>query len=96
MKKHLLFTLLIAFVLGNAQASMIKSRVSGPLKLNYQTFTSRKETLIQKEIFKLGEFKGITIQKMVLKNLSDNSSLAVLGLMTYSETFDQISKRTTV
>ena len=48
----------------------------------------------EKEIIDLAKFKNINIQKIVLKDLADNSTETVLGLMTEYETFDNISKRT--
>lgn len=96
--KRLLFTifLLITISLFNAQPPIIKETLNNPLKPTYQNFNNRKQTLLEKEIIILGEFKGLTIEKITLKDTSNQSSLSVLGLMTFSETFDQISKKTTI
>lgn len=63
-------------------------------KVNYKNFNSKKETLLQKEIIKLGDFKGFALQKIILKDLSDQSTYTVFGMMTFHETFDSISKET--
>ena len=97
MKKILLSNFLLLMVmLINAQPPTVRSTIVNPLKVNYQNFSSRKQTLLEKQIIKLGDFKGLTLEKIILKDTSDNSSLSVLGLMSFSETFDQISKKTTI
>ncbi|MDH5033259.1 hypothetical protein [Chryseobacterium cucumeris] len=58
------------------------------------TVNSRKGTLIEKKIINLGKFKNLNIQKIVTKDISDNSSDTFLGIMYEYETFDEISKKT--
>ena len=96
--KKLLLTIffLIAISLFNAQPPFIKGTQNNPLKPTYQNFNNRRQTLLEKQVIKLGEFKDLTIEKITLKDTSDQSLLSVLGLMTFSETFDQISKKTTI
>ncbi|MBO9691124.1 hypothetical protein [Chryseobacterium sp.] len=55
---------------------------------------SRKGTLIEKKISNVGRFKNLNIQKIVTKDVSDNSSETLLGIMYEYETFDEISKKT--
>lgn len=94
MKKIIISALfIITFTAVKAQIPTVKSSTVG-LEKNYQNFSSKKETIIQKEIIKLGDFKDLYFQKIVLKDLSDDSTLSVLGIMTLSETFDNISKKT--
>ena len=56
------------------------------------TVNSRKGTLIEKKIINLGKFKNLNIQKIVTKDISDNSSDTFLGIMYEYETFDEIFK----
>ncbi|MBP7498586.1 MAG: hypothetical protein KA796_01820 [Chryseobacterium sp.] len=65
-----------------------------PPKITYRNLNSKKEALVEKKIFPMGDFKDLNFQKIILKNLSDNSSVAVFAIMTQFETFDNISKRT--
>lgn len=58
------------------------------------TVNSRKGTLIEKKIINLGKFKNLNIQKIVTKDISENSSDTLLGIMYEYETFDEISKKT--
>lgn len=58
------------------------------------TVNSRKGTLIEKKITNLGKFKNLNIQKIVTKDISDNSSDTLLGIMYEYETFDEIYKKT--
>ncbi|RRQ45553.1 hypothetical protein [Chryseobacterium sp. SC28] len=51
-------------------------------------------SLKKKEIIDLAKFKNLNIQKITLKDLSDNSAETSLGLMMEYETFDRISKKT--
>lgn len=97
MKKILLSNFLLLMVmLISAQPPTVRSTIVNPLKVNYQNFSSRKQTLLEKQVIRLGDFKGLILEKIILKDTSDNSSLSVLGLMSFSETFDQISKKTTI
>lgn len=61
----------------------------GGLKIN-----SRKGKLIEKKTIDVTKFKSLNIQKIVTKDLSDNTTENVLGIMTEYETFDNISKKT--
>lgn len=65
------------------------SITTAPPKIN-----SRKGTLIEKKINTLAKFKNLNIQKIVTKDLTDNSSETVLGVMYAYETYDEISKKT--
>ena len=58
------------------------------------TISTRKSTLIEKRITSLSKFKNLNIQKIVTKDVSDNSSESLLGIMYEYETFDEISKKT--
>lgn len=94
MKKTIISSLfIITFSSSYAQPPRQRSTLGG-LEQNYQNFSSRKETVIEKEIIKLGKFKDLNFQKIVLKDLSDNSTLNVFAIMALSETFDNISKKT--
>ena len=64
------------------------SSTSQGLKIN-----SRKSVLIEKQIFDFGKFKNLSIQKIVSKDMSDNSTENVLGIMIEYETYDNISKK---
>lgn len=89
MKKLLVGITVLSFYSVKAQ-----NLFTAPQKSNYRNFSSKKETLLQKEIIKIGEFKDLTFQKIILKDLSDQSSYIVFGVMTLHETFDSISKET--
>lgn len=65
------------------------SSSSEGLKIN-----SRRSVLIEKQIFNFGKFKNLNIQKIVSKDMSDNSTEKVLGIMSEFETYDNISKMT--
>ena len=62
---------------------------SSGLKIN-----SKRSVLTEKEIVNLSKFKNLNIQKIVVKDLSDNSTESYLGMMMEYETFDRISKKT--
>lgn len=62
---------------------------SNGLKIN-----SRKGTLIEKRIINLATFKSLNIQKIIIKDTSDNTTENALGIMTEYETYDNISKKT--
>ncbi|MEC5395314.1 hypothetical protein [Bergeyella sp. RCAD1439] len=55
---------------------------------------SRKGVLIEKQVFGMGKFKHLTIQKIVSKDTSDSSTEGVLGIMTEYKTYDAFSQRT--
>lgn len=61
---------------------------------NGLTINTRKSTLIEKRTTHLGKFKNLNIQKIVTKDVSDNSSESLLGIMYEYETFDEISRKT--
>lgn len=65
------------------------SMTAGPIKIN-----SRRGTLIEKKVNTLTKFKNLEIQKIVTKDLTDNSSETVLGVLYEYETYDEISKKT--
>lgn len=77
-----------------AQNSFPITRNSSLTAYNGLKISSKKGTLIEKQIFNIGKFKNLNIQKIVFKDTSDNSTENVLGIMTEFETFDNISKRT--
>ncbi|SHF88937.1 hypothetical protein [Chryseobacterium sp. OV279] len=62
---------------------------SSGLKIN-----SRKGTLIEKKIYNLAKFKTLDIQKIVTKDMSDQTAESVLGIIYEYETFDNTSKKT--
>ncbi|GAA5086717.1 hypothetical protein GCM10023210_08880 [Chryseobacterium ginsengisoli] len=87
MKKTIISSLfIITFSSSYAQPPRQRSTLGG-LEQNYQNFSSRKETVIEKEIIKLGKFKDLNFQKIVLKDLSDNSTLNVFAIMALSGNF---------
>jgi len=58
-------------------------------------FNSKKERLIEKEIIEIGNFKDLSFQKIIMKDLTEEAStLNLLGIMSFHETFNSISKRT--
>ncbi|WP_300691104.1 hypothetical protein [Chryseobacterium sp.] len=61
---------------------------------NGLAINTRKSTLIEKRTTPLGKFKNLNIQKIVTKDVSDNSSESLLGIMYEYETFDEISRKT--
>lgn len=63
---------------------------------HYNRFNLKKEVLLEKEIQKFDEFKGLILQKIILKDTSDNSTITVFGIMNLQETFETISKKTIV
>lgn len=65
------------------------STTAGVLKIN-----SRKSTLIEKKTVALAKFKDLEFQKIITRDLSDNSSETVLGVMYEYETYDEVSKKT--
>lgn len=65
-----------------------------PPQDSYQALSSRKETMIEKEIINTGTFKDLTLQKIVLRDLTASSEKTFFGIMLLQETFDHISKRT--
>ena len=92
--KNLIFSfLLLSFIFSNGQEFKKEIQISKSEK-TFQGLNSKKETLIEKEIIHLGEFKDLIFQKIILKDLSDNSTVSNFGIMTFHETFNTISKRT--
>lgn len=93
MKKSILLTSVVLCTFANAQTSPPITRnplsTSNGLKIN-----SRKGTLIEKRTVDLAQFKSLNIQKIITKDLSDNSTETVLGIMCEYETYDHISKKT--
>ena len=96
MKK--LFALILvainSFLIAQNSPPVFKSSTStssNGLKIN-----SRKSVLIEKQIFNYVKFKDLNIQKIVSKDMSDNSTEKVLGIMIEYETYDNISKRTLI
>ena len=67
---------------------------SAELKSEYNIFNNKKETLLEKQIVNIGKIRDLNFQKITLKDNKDNSSASVLGIMTFFENFDSISKRT--
>lgn len=93
MKKIILLAFCAAYTSMNAQISppSVKNPFTSPQgsKIN-----SRNGTLIEKRTVDLGKFKTLNIQKIITKDLSDNSAENVLGIMIENETYDHISKKT--
>lgn len=95
MKTFLTLAITSIFISVNAQIitstpPVIKDRgISSGLKVS-----SRRSTLIEKEIINLSKFKDINIQKIIMKDVSDNRTETTLGIMMEYETFDRISKKT--
>ncbi|MGH1516917.1 hypothetical protein [Chryseobacterium sp. JK1] len=58
------------------------------------TINTKKSTLIEKRTTHLSKFKNLNIQKIVTKDVADNSSESLLGIMYEYETFDEISRKT--
>lgn len=55
---------------------------------------SRKGTLIEKKTNTIAKFKSLDLQKIITKDLTDNSSETVLGVMYEYEIYDAVSKKT--
>ncbi|PQA97023.1 hypothetical protein B0A69_02955 [Chryseobacterium shigense] len=94
MRKITILSSLIFYTIIQAQTSpppVIKNPLTtfGGLKVN-----SRKGTLIEKKTIDVAKFKNLNIQKIITKDLSDNTTENVLGIMSETETYDNISKRT--
>ena len=93
-------TIFIALsVLGNTLSAQEKpaipfSRNTEFNKSEYNNFSSKKETLLEKQIVNIGKIGDLNFQKITLKDNKDNASISVLGIMTFFENFDSISKRT--
>lgn len=96
MKKSLLILTTLFLVQNFLAQSPPPSFKTTQLKNNYSSFSARKQTIIQKQTEKVGIFKDLEIQKITLTDLTDQSTHTVVGLMTFQETFDQISKNTTI
>ncbi|REC78603.1 hypothetical protein DRF60_09150 [Chryseobacterium elymi] len=93
MKKNFLLLLFGFCALVSAQTSppIIKNPLttSSGLKIN-----SRRGTLIEKRIYDLAKFRNLNVQKIVTRDMSDNSTESVLGMTYEYETFDTASKKT--
>lgn len=83
---------LFIFTLGNSQESSLLGIKN--ISTLYSSLNSKKETVIEKQITTIGNFKDWNLEKITLKDLSNNISVNVFGIMTEYETFDTISKRT--
>lgn len=94
MKKISTLFLIAVYSFMTAQISPPVTRNSASAISNGLTINSRKSVLIEKQTFDFGKFKNLNIQKIVSRDLSDNSVENVLGIMTEYETYDHISKRT--
>lgn len=94
MKYSILIALSMISVSTFAQESPLTFNRNTEFNSGYYKFNNRKETLLEKQIFDIGKIKNLNFQKIILKDSKDNSSLSVLGIMTFFETFDSISKRT--
>lgn len=94
MRKFAILTLLAISSVLIAQISSPIPRSSSLTTSNGLKINSRKSILIEKQIFNLGKFKNLNFQKIVSKDMSDNSAENVLGIMIEYETYDNISKKT--
>ena len=94
MKYSILIAFSIISVSTFAQESPLTVNRNKEFNSGYNNFNNKKETLLEKQIFNIGKIKNLNFQKIILKDSKDNSSLSVLGIMTFFETFDSISKRT--
>lgn len=94
MRKFAILTLLAISSVVIAQISSPIPRSSSLTTSNGLKINSRKSILIEKQIFNLGKFKNLNFQKIVSKDMSDNSAENVLGIMIEYETYDNISKKT--
>ena len=94
MKYSILIAFSIISVSTFAQESPLTFNRNTEFNSGYYKFNNRKETLLEKQIFDIGKIKNLNFQKIIIKDSKDNSSLSVLGIMTFFETFDSISKRT--
>ena len=94
MRKFVILTSLAISSVLTAQISSPIPRSSSLTTSNGLKINSRKSILIEKQIFNLGKFKNLNFQKIVSKDMSDNSAENVLGIMIEYETYDNISKKT--
>ena len=94
MKYSILIALSIISASTFAQESPLTVNRNKEFNSGYNNFNNKKETLLEKQIFNIGKIKNLNFQKIIIKDSKDNSSLSVLGIMTFFETFDSISKRT--
>lgn len=78
----------------NAQTTSTPIIKSSSLTLSGLKSSSRESKLTEKDIINLSKFKNLNIQKIILKDLSNDSEENSLGLMMEYETFDRISKKT--
>lgn len=92
-RKFAILTLLAISSVLIAQISSPIPRSSSLTTSNGLKINSRKSILIEKQIFNLGKFKNLNFQKIVSKDMSDNSAENVLGIMLEYETYDSIPKK---
>lgn len=93
--KKLISLLLISFGLHSIAQVTSPPIIKNPLRTSGGlTVSSKKDILLEKEIVNLSKFKNLNLQKITLKDLSDNTTETSLGMMMEYETFDRISKKT--
>lgn len=54
----------------------------------------RKSSLIEKQILDVAKFKNVIFQKIIFKDISDNSTESTLGISSRYESFDNVSQKT--
>ena len=92
--KKLIILLLISSGLRSIAQVTSPPIIKNPLQTSVgSTISSKKDILVEKETVNLSKFKTLNLQKITLKNLSDNTSETSLGMMVQYETFDCISKK---
>ncbi|MEJ8590157.1 hypothetical protein JSO54_02780 [Riemerella anatipestifer] len=94
MKKSLSLVVFIAVnavLIGQSIPPNFKSSSSSS---NGLSINSRRSVLIEKQVFNIGKFQNLNFQKIVSKDISENSFEKVFGIMIEYETYDNISKRT--
>lgn len=78
MKKIATALFLTIYSFSNAQTPLPPTNKGHHTSSAGLKISSRKSTLIEKEIINLAKFKNLNIQKIVLKDLADNSTETVL------------------
>ncbi|WP_347217276.1 hypothetical protein [Chryseobacterium sp.] len=94
MKKIIIAISCVCCISAIAQTSPPPSFSRNSITTNPPKINSRKGTLIEKKTNVLAKFKSLNIQKIITKDLTDNSSETVLGVMYEYETYDGIFKKT--